>query len=549
MNRDSRFFKFKSKTIAILRKNKGAIFSGVLIGTSYIPFPPWALLFCLIPLWLEVLENQESFWSSFARGWWTQFILSLIGFYWIAYVSHEFGYMPWPVALLVLLLFVATVHTYYAVAAGGAQWLRSRLQLSESVTLVLLAAFTGLGEIYWPSLFPWNFGYTFLWMKSPIAQTADVFGFQGLSLLVLFANAGLTWAFLQAKNTGKYFYLIWKSLAIIGIFAGLHFWGLEKRAEWRVTDSKLNVLQIQANIGNFEKVMAEKGAGFEQSIVNQYFELTREGLRQYSDIDLVIWPESAYPDYLEVMDLVNRPYANQFQHFLKEIKKPILTGGYAHTFDAKGLNRNYNGLFLYGANGQLFGSPYHKTNLLVFGEYTPLTDYFPILTKISPAGEGWSRGTGPQIIPFNEYKIGPQICYESLYPEFSAELAHLGADILVNLTNDSWFGPTSESHQHMMMTLARGVETRRPLLRTTNTGITTAILADGTQLQKSAQFTPWYGRFEIPFKKQAPMTFFTQYHSWLPLILLLIVILSVLIGKGRAKKMVSKQDNKHSQST
>jgi apolipoprotein N-acyltransferase len=99
------------------------LFSGILIGTSYIPFPPWALAFCYAPLWLWTLRGMSSEapsralgWKVFRGGWIAQFILSLIGFHWIAYVSHEFGFMPWAAAVPVLFAFAALMNLYVPVS-------------------------------------------------------------------------------------------------------------------------------------------------------------------------------------------------------------------------------------------------------------------------------------------------------------------------------------------------------------------------------------------------------------------------------------------------
>jgi apolipoprotein N-acyltransferase len=553
MRAETFFFKLKDVIFTLPRlpgklwkTQKAALFSGLLIGTSYIPFPPWALFICLIPLWGAVLEHpNESFWKSFWRGWWSQFILSLIGFYWIAYVSHEYGYIPWPISLFILLLFASTVHIYFALATGTAQWLRKKLDLKDWAVLAIMAGLTGLAEIWWPSLFPWNFGYPFLWIQSPVAQVSDVIGFHGLSLFVLFFNAALTWGVHQARMNKKTFPVLAVGVVLIASLTGLYFWGVQKKQEWLNTrePSHLKVLTVQANIGDFEKYMAERGAGFEQSIANQYFALTREGLSKDPDVDLIVWPESAFPDFLNAPDLKLRLYSTQFAKFVQEIRKPILTGGFSHALVPGRGMETYNGLFLYGPsqnsgpNEDLhsFGEPYHKTDLLMFGEYTPFSDTFPILAQISPAGVGFGRGKGPQILPFGDYKIGAQICYESLDPNFTSHLALLGADVLVNLTNDSWFGPTSESPQHMIMTLARGLEARRPLIRSTNTGITTAILADGTQLQRSPQYVTWTHTFDIPVRKNASLTFYTQYGSWLPYLLLIFLSVTLIIGRGRAR--------------
>jgi apolipoprotein N-acyltransferase len=236
---------------------------------------------------------------------------------------------------------------------------------------------------------------------------------------------------------------------------------------------------------------------------------------------------------------MNGLYSRQLMNFAKEIQKPILTGG----FSAKNF-KTYNAVFLIGPQGIPLTEPYHKTNLLVFGEYTPLTDYFPKLAQISPAGMGFAKGTGPQIFPFqnikHNLKIGPQVCYESLYPEFSAELAKLGADVLINITNDSWFGPTAEPYLHLVMTEARAIETRRPLLRNTNTGITTAILADGTELERSKWFTEWTGFFEIKFLENAEITFYSKYFQLINLFIILFTFMVIFMGRKTSDQKLRK---------
>lgn len=488
------------------------------MGTSYMPFPPWALLFCFAPLWIHVLKYCNNWKHAFWAGWWTQFVFSLIGFYWIAYVSREFGYMPWPLAIVTLLIFAATVHIYYAVAAVLIFSLKKIFKLSLWSAIFMVPACMVLLEQFWPSLFPWNLGYPLLAFKPTfhVAQVADSIGFLGLSLCVHLTHILIAIAWLKKDKL-----LAVKILSpVLLLFLIFHFYGKTKFASAQRTDQSLKVLVTQANIGNFEKIQAEKGKGFQQQIIDIYFQLTRTALENNPDVDLVIWPESAYPDYLNTHQK-GRTYTQQFFRFQQEIQKPILTGGYSSDPPESVKQEDYNGLFLYSENGEALNPPYHKTNLLAFGEYTPFSRQFPILAKISPAGFGFGRGPGPTVMEFKNFQLGLQICYESLYPEFSESLAKKGADILVNLTNDSWFGPTSEPYQHMWMTAARAVETRRPLIRSTNTGISTVVLASGEVLQPSPLYQTWTGVFNVPFRIDQADTFHTQYRKYFALVWLL----------------------------
>ena len=168
------FFKLNSKSLWW-----GAL-TGILVGTSYIPFPPWAILFCYTPLWFFAVKKTTTRKQALIAGWTAQFILTLIGFHWISYVAHEFGYLPWPIALAVLLLFASTVHVYIPLSIWLGLYLQEKFHLRKSAVLLLFASLLALSEHFWPSLFSWNLGYTLLWTDSPLAQWADVVGFEGL---------------------------------------------------------------------------------------------------------------------------------------------------------------------------------------------------------------------------------------------------------------------------------------------------------------------------------------------------------------------------------
>lgn len=509
----------------LFKKYQWALLSGFLVGTSYMPFPPWAVLFCWTPLWWSCLQDKNLK-DVFKKAWVSQFVLTLIGFHWIAYVSHEFGFMPKPIALLVLLLFASTVHIYIPLAVVAARFLGSRFSTGNLGVLIMMAAFHVVGETYWPSLFTWNLGYTLFAADLSVYQIADVIGFLGLSFLLHLSSAIIVWLILKKNVQTTVSTVGW----MIFIFAGLTFWGRFKADSWRDTDSWFSTLIVQANIGNFEKLAAEKGRGYQKEIADRYFELTRAGLATGQKVDLVVWPETAYPDYLGGHNhfRINNQY---FTDFAREIKRPILTGAYGNDPPDSRTRAEYNAVFLYDGQGKPLGESYKKTKLLAFGEYTPLGDLFPILKKWNPAGSGWGRGSGPITMDLGPVKLGPQICYESLYPDFAASSTRNGAQILINVTNDSWFGPRSEPIQHMYMTLARAIENRRPMIRSTNTGISTVVLADGRILNKSPLHQPWQQVFDIPYRSQPELTFYSKFYFLFPFILALIIGIAIWKGK------------------
>jgi len=172
-------------------------------------------------------------------------------------------------------------------------------------------------------------------------------------------------------------------------------------------------------------------------------------------------------------------------------------------------------------------SQYNKTLLLAFGEHIPFAEHFPFLKTWFKEVADFARGRGPSILNQGDIRLGAQICYESLFPTFSKSLADKGAHLIVNVTNDSWYGKSSEPYQHMYMTLARAIEFRRPLIRATNTGFTTAITAKGEIMTRSPLYVEWHHLYRVPYLEDPPVTFFQVYGIYLvPALLWLLLIVA-----------------------
>lgn len=486
------------------------VLSGVLIGTSYIPCPPWASLFGLVPLWL-FWQRQQSLRNVVFGGVLTSFIYTLIGFNWVTYTLHEFAKVNWFVAGIGMLLFALFGHLFLPVA--GALWfgLRRLAAGHAGLSFGLMALITALAELYVPMLFKWNFGYSWFGAGLPIYQWAEIVGFTGLSLLTILANLAALAAWrLRRQQAGK--------LALAGLllgFIGLNGGGWWLKQRLPEPDAALNVLLVQANIGNLEKQSMERGKGFRAEILNQYFKVTDEGLKQNPGIEFVMWSETAFPSLLGG-EYNHTGYAEMLGEFLRSRNVALLTGAYSK--DANG--DLTNSLFALDHQGNVTEPHYSKTHLLALGEYIPGEESFPWLRKMLPMVSHFGRGPGPTVLlKWNGYRMGPQVCYESLFPEFSKGLADLGAQFIVNVTNDSWYGNWQEPYQHMYMTLARGVEFRRPVLRATNTGISTAVLANGDVLALSPLDTRWAGAYHVPFQTNPLPTFYQSHFYLMPVLL------------------------------
>jgi apolipoprotein N-acyltransferase len=503
------------------------LLSGLLVGTSYIPFPPWALLFCHVPLWIFWLREgsvRRVLWG----GWLSQFVFCLIGFHWVAYTAHEFGQMPWPLAILVLLLFCAFGHLYLVLSGLFWALLRDRLMLSRAALLLLLPCITAICHRYVPMIFPWNLGYPWLWARLPAFQLAEFVGFEGLGVVTLLLNLALLAAWERRKDRRGA--LILCGTAVFLLLANWAGWAAGRGQP--APDAEARVLVVQGNVGNLEKIYAEKGLGFRDDILQRYFRLTRQGLGRVRDRapDLVLWPETAFPD----MIVAERMYGGDtgiLRQFVRSENVALATG--AVGYDAAS-GKPTNAMFFFDRDGTLPEPPYRKVHLLVFGEYVPLSDRFPVVMKWFPWLADFARGPGPEVRTLGGVRLGPQICYEGLFPEFSRGLADRGAQIFVNVTNDSWFGAPAEPYQHLWMTLARGIEFRRPVVRATNTGISAAMRADGTSLGGSPIGEEWQGLYAVPYRARPSPTFYQRVGILLvPAVLWLFFLAVLAAGRSR----------------
>jgi apolipoprotein N-acyltransferase len=485
----------------------GAILSGIMIGTSYIPFPPWAIFFCFVPLWRDWLKLAESgvqgsYRKIWWRGWVTQFLLTLIGFNWVAHTVHEFGHLPWVAAVFCLFGFCAFANLHIPIA--GVLWFAvSRLaKLNRRQKMLLLPAVLAACEWTFPMIFDWNFGYTWLYARFPGVHWADVVGIQGLSHIGIFANLFFLWIAESERS------ILWKArqvgwfVAGFMVFNALGYWHYKQLP---VEDAHVRVAVVQANIGNFEKQVAQSGLAFRGPIIHKFLDLSRQALTQNGPADLVFWPETAFPDLLST-DRIYSLYLRDLSQLTQEFHTTLVTGA----FGIQPNGQYTNSLFVIGPDGQIAKPSYAKTVLLAFGEYFPGANYFPILLKWFPEVGNFGRGPGPTVITSGPLHLGAQICYEGLFDWFARGLADKGAQIVANVTNDSWYGTWQQPYQHGYMTLSRGLEIRRAVVRSTNTGISTVISPRGEIQEFSPLNQEWTHVYDLPYYTQPPRTLFER---------------------------------------
>ena len=537
------------------------VLSAVLMGTSYIPFYPWALFFCYVPLWLFALK-QERLKPILIGAWICQFSSILIGLNWIAFTIREFGFLPWPIAILGLLFFASFANLHIPIALFF--WFISKKYLkkiknnfiSYLFIFLLLPLYSVICMEYYPMIFDWHFGYTWFYAKWPAFQTAEIWGFQFLNTLTLFFNIIFLILFISFFNYfskqvyffkkhlffqdfPKFFYknTLWIFTAWILFFIGLNFYGYWLKKRWPEADQKTSVLVVQPNIENLSKAYERLKKDPRQLSLSQLIDETQKYFSQNKqNPNFILWPEGAYPYSIKYNDKTAQ--RNFVQKQAQEWQTPIVLSATGQSSEGAS-----NSVFVFNEKGDLAQAPYNKTILLAFGEYFPGEKWLPVDKIFSYYGRSFLRGTGKNKVtqlslsdlnnsesnknlPLTEgnqqlelknqlstskINLGFQICYESLFDFFTRDLAKRKAQIIVNVANDSWYGSWQQPWQNLYMTLARAIEVRRPLVRGTNTGFSAFISAKGEITNISILNKQMHWMQEVPYYSKKKNTVFTSY--------------------------------------
>lgn len=246
----------------------------------------------------------------------------------------------------------------------------------------------------------------------------------------------------------------------------------------------LNVRFVQANIGNFTKVESERGeVNSYEAIAKKYFQLSVKD--NGFEPELIIWPETAWPNsfYGHRTEL-----SGIFKQIMERTGAELLIGGYDHDPNKspeKFHESVFNSSILLSDNR--FKTAYHKNILIPFGETLPFGPFNEQVVSIVPAVSLFARGHGtPQMETRSGLRFVTPICYEVLDSNYMRELLNQWKEnhFIVNHTNDSWYGDTAEPHQHLFLAKWRALEFQLPLLRSTNTGITSVIFPDGSESKR-----------------------------------------------------------------
>jgi apolipoprotein N-acyltransferase len=282
----------------------------------------------------------------------------------------------------------------------------------------------------------------------------------------------------------------------------LTVWGARQRAALSSAPAAhtLDIVLVQSNIGDPEELATRLGNVTQaiDSTLATYVGLSVGALAQ-GHADLVVWPETAMPS-------IPRPRVMaRVQSLAGAYGVPVIFGAY----DSERLEGNrwklFNAALHMQPNGQVAGR-YYKHKLLLFGEYVPLSDRFPFLLHLLPTPGEFSPGPGPGVFRVGGVAFTPLICYELLFPRVVRGALRAGGEVILNLTNDYWFGRHLEPEQHLALCRMCSLETGRPIVRATNTGISALVDASGKVVARAGVWTQeaLRVRLEVPAMRWTP---------------------------------------------
>ena len=467
-----------------------SLLAGALTVFAFAPFGQAWLVYPLVAF-LFYIWSQSSSKKTLLHGWLFGVGMQCAGVSWIYFSLHYHGGSPTLFAVL-LIFFLASYLSIYTALAG---YLVNRFcNVEMKYKLVLLypaswALFEWLQGIVLTG-FSWQqLGYTQIDM--PLSGFAPLIGSHGVGLLVAITGGGLVSWLVHADCRRK----IPTLLTVIWI-AGFFL----KQVSWTdATDDSLDVALVQGNIPQSLKWKQQT----KYPTLNLYRQLSLE----QSDVDLIIWPETAIPGYQHQLE----GYIADLDKIMQKKNADLLAGIFIKDLEE---GRYYNSLI------NVSGGEYRKRHLVPLGEYVPLRsmiDFFNRFVQI-PMSDIASGDYEQPLLQAAGQPLGVSICFEDAFArDVRKDLPE--ATLLVNVSNDAWFDGSFEPFQHHAIARMRALETGRFMLRATNTGISSIIDPRGEEVVVSPQFETHVLKARVQ-----PMTGATPYVLWGDLMLVLICL-------------------------
>jgi apolipoprotein N-acyltransferase len=453
--------------------------SGVLLALSFPKYGHGLVAWVALAPLLVALAEARGPGHGFRLGYLAGAVSSLGIVYWTSRVVVQYGGLSEPVGLAVMVLLCLALalfpSLFGAVVAG---WTRT---FGPSGLLVAPVAWVAMELLRSHTLF--SFSWCLLGYSQhafpPVIQIARWTAVYGVSFVVATVSAALAFALLHESRAARR-----KALgAAAGLVLAVLAYGTWTLARPVPESGRLKVGLVQASILQEEKWDPEEA----RRNLDRHLALTHRAAD--AGARLIVWPESAVPFLYDH----NPAVAAQLRGLAAQRQAYLLFGNDDRDTEPKPDGRIWVGAKMLAPDGRLV-LRYHKMRLVPFGEYVPLQSVLTLggrhSAKLVRAVGEFTAGQAHAVAPVDGHALGAFICYEAIFPDHVRGFAAAGAELLVNITNDAWYGYSSAPHQHFAMAKLRAVENGKYLVRAANTGITAVVDPRGRVLERTALFEP-----------------------------------------------------------
>ena len=476
-----------------------AVASGLALGLAFPKFDYGLLAWvAFVPLFY-VIEG-ESMRRVFGWAYLQGFAANAVSLYWIPIPLHDFADVRIEFAIFPMLLLAAAVAINTAIAIWAGEFVARRARIPMVITMPI--AWTALEwfRTYVPASFPWNLlGYA-AYKNLELIQFAEFTGVYGVSALIIFFNA-VVYAVIFRR--GAYRLQTASLSTLTAMMIALVAFGA-----WRIGNLKnapqsgsFKAAMVQGNIPQTIKWDPK----FLPDSYKVYQDETADAAKRGAD--LIIWPEAAaaflfQPDDRYPAALADdAAYRTNLLTMARNLGKPILFGAPALA-QVDGRLGFYNRAYLVSVDGRgEVDAHYDKIELVPFGEYVParaILGYF--VNRVVQGFGDMIPGTAQTLFDVKGARLGILICYESIFPDLTRREVNEGADVLVNITNDAWYGESSAPYQVLAMAAMRSVETKVPMVRVANTGISALIEPSGRITSRTPLFKRGTTIVNVPWR-------------------------------------------------
>lgn len=426
----------------------------------------------LVPLLWYLVQIQKIS-SAFLGGLATGMVQFLALLYWVPRVLVLYGDLPGPAAWGLFVLMVAILGCYPAAVCALTRYCMNRG--GTGFLLVFAPAWVVLE--YVRSRFPFG-GFPWLLLgysqtdSLRLLQAADLAGVYGISFLIAWVNTALVWTWLHRRYGRR---ACGPILSAGVLLTACLAYGSAELRRWDQVRPEYRAALLQGNLSVDEP---------EPALTEKY----KKGYVRMADrlgsapVDLLILPESPSP----VIFQHDRGYRETMQDLAHRFPLGVVFNNIRFS-NENGAERYFNSAFFLDQSGIEIGV-YDKIHLVPFGEYVPYKRLFFFSQMISRDVGDFQPGDHYLTVPLRGREVNAIICFEAVFPDICREFVHRGSELIINLTNDGWYGNSSAPYQHLAMARWRAVETRRYLLRAANSGITAVIGPAGRIQAQTALF-------------------------------------------------------------